>query len=59
MLSPLADVRFFTSAARAAVLAVTLTGCFGAAGFVIDAPQCCLTFDRHYKSSGGLIATKQ
>jgi hypothetical protein len=31
------------------VLAVTLTGCFGAAGFVVDAPQGCFAFDCHYQ----------
>jgi len=51
--------QFFAAVVGQTVLPLTLACFLGAAGFVIDAPQCSFGFDGHYKSSGGLMATKQ
>jgi hypothetical protein len=50
---------FLAATTWTAVLAETTSSRFGASGFVLDTPQCGFTFYGHYKSSGGLMATKQ
>jgi len=55
----LADQFLLAATAWAGVLTEALLGCFGATGLVFDTSQCSLTFDDHYRSSGGLMASKQ
>jgi hypothetical protein len=58
-LATLAAQFFLAATGWAAVLAVTLTRRFGATSLVLNTSQCGLTTYSHYRSSGGLIATKQ
>ena len=50
-LSTLPAQRFLAAPPWAAVLPVTLSGSFGATGFVIDASQCSFRLDRHYQGT--------